>query len=308
MAAVLREALGRLCLPATVPPSSEPRSSFPDPSSPDTVLKMIRPLADSSSRAVLEFFRESLYLIECESRLTVRVLGIAMSPQGFQLRIPRYSNGSLHDFLVTHKKTMTPTQLTKCAFGVIAAIDHLHRHEIHHRDIKAENILLTDSLEPVLCDLGSSRVRTPGDGYINSARIGTPNTHAPESHSYAKRAGFATDIWGYGMVLYVLLTRKMPWTDYRPEAILRRVEKGARPPFPEGCRRNLKMIALMERCTVQVGAIIRVPAIGIPPKAALSISVFRRTLLIQIRLTCTFTDVRSGSSVPARPTDPPFSH
>jgi hypothetical protein len=253
MDAILREVLGRLCPPASAPSSIEPRFSFPDPSSPNAVVKMIRVGPESSRRAVLEFFRECLYLIECESRLTVRLLGISMSPIGFQLRTPRYSNGSLHDYLVARGMTMTPTQLSKCAFGVIAGINHLHRHGIHHRDIKAENVLLTDSLEPVLCDLGSSRTRASRDDLANSGGVGTPHTRAPETLSYSKLAGFASDIWGYGMVLYVLLTMKMPWKDHRPDAIKRKLERGVKPPFPESCRaRHLKILALMERCTAIV--------------------------------------------------------
>jgi serine/threonine protein kinase len=136
IAAVLREAARRLSLPVDAPPSLGLRFSFTDPSSPAVSVKMTRLCPKTSPRAVLEFFRECLYLIECESRLMVRVLGIALSPHGFQLRTPRYANGSLHDYLVLHNMTMTSTQLTKCAFGVIAAIDHLHRNGIHHRDIK----------------------------------------------------------------------------------------------------------------------------------------------------------------------------
>ena len=87
---------------------------------------------------------------------------------------------------------------------------------IFHRDIKSENILLK---KEVIGDQSYeiAKLSEPGfsrklDGKIGSkTSCGTPYYLSPEMANNETKYDFNTDIWSLGVVLFELLTFKLPW-------------------------------------------------------------------------------------------------
>jgi serine/threonine protein kinase len=63
---------------------------------------------------------------------------------------------------------------------VIDGIDYLHQRGIAHRDIKLENIFLTETAEVKIADFGLNKIFEGEDAEVLKTKCGTPNYMAPE--------------------------------------------------------------------------------------------------------------------------------
>ena len=98
--------------------------------------------------------------------------------------------------------------ITKIALG----IKTLHDKGIVHRDIKQENILLSEGLDVVcICDLGYAI--KPKEGFGLYTRCGSPCTIAPEILAECGY-GSEVDIWALGCILFALLAGYYPYGGY----------------------------------------------------------------------------------------------
>ena len=97
---------------------------------------------------------------------------------------------------------------------VCAAVQHAHGHLILHRDLKPSNILVTADGRVKLVDFGISKQLGAGGGPVDQTRTGarlmTPAYAAPEQIR-GERLGAHTDVYGLGVVLYELLTGRLPF-------------------------------------------------------------------------------------------------
>ncbi|EWC43419.1 hypothetical protein DRE_07642 [Drechslerella stenobrocha 248] len=103
---------------------------------------------------------------------------------------------------------------------LIAGLSYLHDSKICHRDLKHENIMIGHQGNVKIADFGMAAVQ-PQDALFRSA-CGSPNYAAPEVVQGLPYNGPAADIWSTGVILYGLLTRKLPFDDPDTATILGR--------------------------------------------------------------------------------------
>jgi serine/threonine protein kinase len=106
------------------------------------------------------------------------------------------------------------------AIQLMSALRHMKAVGCIHRDIKCNNIVLSDSFRCIkLCDFSSAKVlgledelRPPSDSLRTYTLIGTPEFMAPEM---LLRCGysFEVDVWAVGVVLFELCTGNRPFSD-----------------------------------------------------------------------------------------------
>jgi len=126
--------------------------------------------------------------------------------------------GDLLNYLMKQPIQPLPeSHAKKIIRDVAKGLQSLHDRLIIHRDIKIENILMTDftvDATPRIADLGSAvKLRTSTDTV--TFKIGTPGYIAPEV-ILGKPYGLACDIWSMGCLMHVLLTASPPfWEDDR---------------------------------------------------------------------------------------------
>eukprot|EP00117_Sycon_ciliatum_P012801 scpid37095/ scgid1913/ Serine/threonine-protein kinase Nek4; Never in mitosis A-related kinase 4; Serine/threonine-protein kinase 2; Serine/threonine-protein kinase NRK2 len=89
---------------------------------------------------------------------------------------------------------------------ITLALDHLHRHNILHRDLKTQNIFLSKSMLIKVGDLGIARVLEDENDMAMTV-IGTPYYMSPELFAN-KPYSFKSDIWSCGCVVYEMATLK----------------------------------------------------------------------------------------------------
>lgn len=112
---------------------------------------------------------------------------------------------------------------------VAGALDYIHAHGIVHRDIKPSNILLAKDGRVVLTDMGSAIRPGPSISQIGTV-LGTPVYMSPEQ-VLGEPLDVRTDIYSLGVVLYQLLTARLPFESERVADVLHRVLHEPPPPL-----------------------------------------------------------------------------
>ncbi len=116
---------------------------------------------------------------------------------------------------------MSQDRAMRIAVEVLKALDDIHANGVVHRDLKPENIMVDDNDHIKLIDFGiasdsASRRLT----YTNfTATLGTPNYIAPEQVK-GKRGDGRTDIYSMGVILYEMLSGKLPFSGPTPLAAM----------------------------------------------------------------------------------------
>lgn len=100
------------------------------------------------------------------------------------------------------------------AVQIAQALAHAHNHEVIHRDIKPDNIIVTPNNEIRMLDFGVAKLTKPGPSTQNLTSpgmlLGTMTHMAPElllNQNFDHRI----DIWSFGIVLFQMLTGKHPF-------------------------------------------------------------------------------------------------
>ena len=171
------------------------------------------------------------------------ILKIAHSKDGFSIYVcMELADKSLYHYLHTEKKKPSLQQSTKWAIQIAKGM-----HHIHPPDLKSANVLLFEGEDVAkVCDFGSARVleRTA----TVSGMTGTYRWMAPEFNDKADaRANQRCDVFSYGMVLYEIFTREIPFSEIADGAnVGLHVRDGERPSIPPELPLHIKM--LMQSC------------------------------------------------------------
>ena len=89
----------------------------------------------------------------------------------------------------------------------------IHQKGIHHRDLKPDNVLIVEGRGPVLIDFGIAKAQEHAEGLTQAGQlIGTLAYMAPELVR-GGGGGKEADIFAFGVILYEVLTGKLPFTN-----------------------------------------------------------------------------------------------
>jgi serine/threonine protein kinase len=107
---------------------------------------------------------------------------------------------------------------------VLDALVYLHEHNVIHRDIKLENILLKDSvtMTVVLADFGFAEILPKNNRFVTDVK-GTPVYIAPEMFTGKPYNGYYADIWALGVTLYAMVCGHMPFDDDDIDSLAKKI-------------------------------------------------------------------------------------
>ncbi|HZV07987.1 MAG TPA: family 16 glycoside hydrolase [Gemmataceae bacterium] len=111
-------------------------------------------------------------------------------------------------------KTLMPRQSALLVRKLALALHEAHKKGVIHRDLKPANIMLDKRGEPVIMDFGLARRESPGDARLTQMGtvLGTPAYMPPEQISGNTEAvGPACDVYSLGIILYELVTGRLPF-------------------------------------------------------------------------------------------------
>ncbi|XP_028056017.1 serine/threonine-protein kinase STY46-like isoform X1 [Camellia sinensis] len=208
----------------------------------DVAIKVLR--AEYLNDVQKEFAQEVYILRRVRHKNVVQFIGACTRPPSLCIVTEFMSGGSVYDFMHKRKGIFKLPALLKVAIDVSKGMNYLHQNNIIHRDLKAANLLMDESEVVKVADFGVARVETPSG--VMTAETGTYRWMAPEviEHKpYDRKA----DVFSFGVVLWELLTGKLPYEHLSPlQAAVGVVQKGLRPVIPD--HTYPKMVELLERC------------------------------------------------------------
>lgn len=149
--------------------------------------------------------------------------------------------GSLVEWLKQHGgKAPSFEDAVEMVSGILKGLEHLHGQSppILHLDLKPGNVLVQGNT-PRITDFGLSRLLT-GSG--SSAVAGTPEYMAPEAFGEGDKRTLQTDLWAVGVILYRLLSGRLPFRGNNPAARMRAILDNPPDPLPEEVPEPLKAV------------------------------------------------------------------
>ncbi|KAG8909419.1 hypothetical protein FRC01_006954, partial [Tulasnella sp. 417] len=167
-----------------------------------------RPLAQQRSKNGDErFWREMSIWMKLQHRNINPLLGIFWDDDMYHMVSPWMENGSVASCITKN----FPFNGLTVLIGVAQAVAYLHKCDVVHADLKLDNVLLTSDGEARLTDFGLAKALAPNYATSRSMKgAGSVHWQAPEVLAGEPRSK-PGDVWGFGMMIVELLTRKPPF-------------------------------------------------------------------------------------------------
>ncbi len=172
-------------------------------------LKMIRPEYSSSRTMIAHFKKETLLARSVSHENVVRTHDLGEVGPVRYISMDYIKGGNLDDLIRTSGQ-LSPETALRLIEQVCEALAAAHAKGIVHQDLKPQNILVDHSGKAYITDFGLARTLS-GPSLEKSGKIyGTPQYLAPEQARGGK-ADERSDIYAVGVILYEMLTGKLPF-------------------------------------------------------------------------------------------------
>jgi serine/threonine-protein kinase len=174
--------------------------------------------SDDEFRA--RFFLEARAIAQLEHADILPIYGYGEQDGSLYFVVRYMPSGSLADLI----KRESPLSLHTAAHimtALASALDYAHGSGILHRDLKTENVLLDASDHIYLADFGLVKIMgNPAGHFTRNFLPGTPEFMSPEQCLGEDDLTPASDQYSLGIVLYHMLTAKLPFRTSNPLAVL----------------------------------------------------------------------------------------
>lgn len=208
----------------------------------EVAIKVLKP-ERVNSEMQREFAQEVFIMRKVRHKNVVQFIGACTKPPGLCIVTEFMAGGSVYDYLHKQKGVFKLPSLLKVAIDVSKGMNYLHQNNIIHRDLKAANLLMDENEVVKVADFGVARVKAQSG--VMTAETGTYRWMAPEVIEH-KPYDHKADVFSFGIVLWELLTGKLPHEYLTPlQAAVGVVQKGLRPTIPK--HTHPKLVELLEK-------------------------------------------------------------
>ncbi|WP_419895541.1 Stk1 family PASTA domain-containing Ser/Thr kinase [Macrococcus psychrotolerans] len=160
-------------------------------------------------RAVQRFQREVQNATTLSHPNIVKVLDVDEDERHYYLVMEYVEGPTLHEYIQQHGP-LSPEESVFFTKQILRGIEHAHSYRIVHRDIKPQNILMTDNKELKISDFGIARALSETAMTQTNHIMGSVHYLSPEQ-AKGIRTDESSDIYSIGIVLFEMLTGHPPF-------------------------------------------------------------------------------------------------
>lgn len=180
-------------------------------------VKILRPEFSSDEDFVHRFRREAQAAASLSHANIVSIYDVGVE-DNIHFIVMEYIDGpTLKEYIARHG-ALPVEEAVEITIQIAQALDHAHRNNIIHRDIKPHNILIGPDKQIKVTDFGIARAATSTTITMTGSVMGSVHYFSPEQARGAV-TDVKSDIYSLGVVLYEMVTGQLPFSGDSPVSI-----------------------------------------------------------------------------------------
>ena len=172
-------------------------------------IKMLKDTIENDTQAIRRFINESRAISMMDSDNIVKIYYVSVSGPHKFIAMEYIDGITLREYM-NHKGMVSWSETVEFAIQILTALGHAHSKGIIHRDIKPQNIMLTEGGYVKVTDFGIAKIPKAETLTMIDKAIGTVYYISPEQ-ARGLKIDARSDLYSLGIMMYEMVTGRLPF-------------------------------------------------------------------------------------------------